>query len=289
MNMLKLFARMGVTLIVVAAAVLVGRHLWTYYMEEPWTQDARVRADIVNIAPDVSGLVTDVMVKDNQTVQKGQVLFRVDRKRFELALAEAEASLQEKKSAWDEAILERQRQEKLGASGSAEAKEKAAAAEVQAKAAYDNAKAARDTAALDLDRSDVTATVNGTVTNLELKPGDFVSRGTAKIALVDSDSLRIEAYFEENKLTRIHKGDKATILLMNDPTPLAGHVDSIAAGIQDSERSSSSGLLPNINPTFNWVRLAQRVPVRIHLDAPPASLRLIAGTSATVSIGASLK
>jgi RND family efflux transporter MFP subunit len=284
MNTLKMIGRVCLTLVFVAAAGFVGLHLWHYYMEEPWTRDARVRADVVDVAPDVTGLVSDVFVKDNQIVHKGDVLFRVDRSRFELALAQAEASLVEAKSTLDLARSERERNDRLGDSASAQTKEKSVATEDQANAAYMKALAARDVAKLDLDRTDVKSTVNGSVTNLDLQPGDFVTRGTAKVAVVDSDSLRIEAYFEENKLPRIHEGDRALVQILGQKAQLEGHVDSIATGIEDRERTSGTGLLANINPTFNWVRLAQRVPVRIHLDKVPEGTRLISGLTVTVDI-----
>jgi RND family efflux transporter MFP subunit len=284
MNTLKAMGRAALTLIMVVAAVFVGRHLWHYYMEEPWTRDARVRADVVNIAPDVTGLVSDVFIKDNQTVHKGDVLFRVDRRRFELALAQDEAALAQAKATLDLAVTERQRQERLGDSGSEQNREKAVGAEQQDLAAYNQALATRDVAKLDLERTDVKSTVNGTVSNLDLQPGDFVTRGTAKVAVVDSDSLRIEAYFEENKLPRLQPGDRATVRLMGQAAELQGRVDSIATGIEDRERTSSTGLLANINPTFTWVRLAQRVPVRIQLDKVPEGTKLISGLTATVDI-----
>ncbi len=146
------------------------------------------------------------------------------------------------------------------------------------------ASASRDLAQLNLKRSEVKATVNGSVTNLNLQPGDYVSAGAAKIALVDSDSLRVDGYFEETKLARIHIGDKVVVQLMGQSGTIQGHVDSISTGIADRERTSETGLLANITPTFTWVRLAQRVPVRIKLDSVPGDIRLIAGLTATVEV-----
>ncbi|MGG7518229.1 efflux RND transporter periplasmic adaptor subunit [Allorhizobium undicola] len=284
MNTLKLLGRVAVTLIFVAAALLAARNLWNFYMEEPWTRDGKVRADVVNIAPDVSGLVSDVMAIDNQPVRKGDILFRVDRKRFELALQQAEASLQLAQSSLAEATRERQRQERLGDSATEQARDKAISTEEQAAATYRQAVASRDIASLNLERTDVRSTVNGTVTNLSLQPGDYVSAGAAKVAVVNTDSLRVEGYFEENKLPRIQPGARARVHLLGRDGVLEGTVDSIATGIEDRERSSSTGLLVNITPTFNWVRLAQRVPVRIRLDGVPKDMPLISGQTATVEI-----
>jgi RND family efflux transporter MFP subunit len=284
MKSLKFIGRLAVTLVFVAAAIVVGRELWSHYMDEPWTRDARLRADIVGIAPDVSGLVSEVVVKDNQAVSKGDVLFRVDGERFSIALAQAEAMLQGRKAALEQAQRERDRQERLGDAASLQQKEQAQTAADQAEASYREAVADRDLARLNLERSEVRAPVNGTVSNLSLRPGDYVTAGTAKIALVDTDSLRVEGYFEETKLPRIHAGDKVTIKLMGQAGKLEGHVDSIATGIEDRERTSGTGLLANINPTFSWVRLAQRVPVRISIDRIPEDARLIAGLTATVEV-----
>ena len=283
MNALKLIGRVAVTLIFVAAAFYVGRHLWGHYMDEPWTRDARLRADVVGIAPDVSGLVSEVLVKDNQTVKKGDILFRVDRDRFAIALEQADAALASSKAALEQAQRESARQARLGDAASLQQKEQALTTVQQDEAAVRQATANRELAQLNLDRSEVRATVNGTISNLSLRPGDYVSAGTAKVALIDSDSLRVEGYFEETKLPRIHVGDEVHIHLMGQTEKLTGHVESIAYGIEDRERTSGS-LLANITPTFSWVRLAQRVPVRIALDKVPEGTKLIAGLTATVDV-----
>ncbi|MGO7537160.1 efflux RND transporter periplasmic adaptor subunit [Rhizobium leguminosarum] len=285
MNTLKFSIRLIVTLAFVCAAFYVGRGLWVHYMDEPWTRDARLRADVVGIAPDVSGLVSEVDVQDNQRVKKGDVLFRVDRERFNIALAQAEAALEGSRAAMEQAHRERERQERLGDAASLQQKEQARTAEDQARAAYGQALANRDLAKLNLDRSEIKATVNGTVSNLSLRPGDYVTAGAAKVALVDTDSLRVEGYFEETKLPHIHVGDTVSVRLMGQSQRLQGHIDSIATGIEDRERTAGTGLLANINPTFSWVRLAQRVPVRINLDNVPGNVHLIAGLTATVEVG----
>jgi RND family efflux transporter MFP subunit len=279
-----MLGRVLVTLVVVVAACFAGRGLWQHYMEAPWTRDAKVSADVVGIAPDVSGLVSEVLVRDNQKVKAGDVLFRVDRKRFEIALAQAQATLASAQAAYDQAKRERDREDKLEGATSVLSQEQARTAEAQADANLKQGEASVALAQLNLDRADIRATVNGQISNLTLQPGDYVSAGTAKIALVDTDSLRVEGYFEENKLPRIRVGDKVTIRLMGESRELQGHVDSIATGIADRERTSETGLLANITPTFSWVRLAQRVPVRISLDQAPDDIQLIAGMTATVDV-----
>jgi RND family efflux transporter MFP subunit len=277
--------RVALTLLAVVAAIAVGRGLWAYYMESPWTRDGRVRADVVQVAPDVSGFVTEVLVKDNQKVRRGDVLFRIDRERFALALQQADAALAGHRATLDQANADLRRYSALTTDAVSQQKqEQVLATQLQAKAAYDQAVADRAVAQLNLDRSEVHASVNGTITNMDLRPGTYVTSGKGVMALVDADTLHVEGYFEETKLARIRIGDKAQIRLMGEPVRLTGHVESIAAGIEDRDRAQGASLLANVNPTFSWVRLAQRVPVRIALDQIPDNVALVAGRSATVEV-----
>ena len=232
--------RFGATAVVVLVAAFVAWQLWYYYMEAPWTRDGRVRADVVGVAPDVSGLVADVLVQDNQRVRQGDILFRIDPARFQLALQQADAALSNRKAALDQAVREMNRYRSLTSlSVSEEKKEQTTAAVQEAAAAYQQALADRDLAQLNLQRTDVQASVNGIITNVELRPGDYVSAGKPVFALVDTDTLRVDGYFEETKLPRIHVGDKAGVRLMGESVILQGHVQSIAAGIEDRERAAS--------------------------------------------------
>ena len=273
------------TLVIVALALVAGRGLWAYYQEAPWTRDGRVRADVVTIAPDVSGLVTQVFVRDNQTVKRGDELFRIDPDRFELALAQADAAMASRKATMDEAQREANRYQRLNQlSVSEEAQQQRETNAESAQAAYREAVADRAVADLNLRRTVVISPVDGTVTNVALEPGDYVTTGKGVMALVDSATIRIEGYFEETKLPKIHVGDHAVMRLMGESRALTGHVESIATGIADRERTDSPDLLANINPTFNWVRLAQRVPVRVKPDSVPAGMELVIGRTATVTI-----
>jgi RND family efflux transporter MFP subunit len=274
-----------VTLLVVVAAGFIGKGLWDYYTKAPWTRDGKVRADVVAVTPDVSGLVTEVFVKDNQRVAKGDVLFRIDPERFKLALRQAEAALEGKTAAAEQAKLDYDRYAQLNdATVSRQKLELARATNQEAKAAYDAALADRDLAKLNLTRSEVKASVSGQVTNVDLRPGAYVTVGRGVMALIDEDTIRVEGYFEETKLPRIHIGAPATVRLVGQPGILTGHVESIAGGIEDRERTSGANLLANVNPTFTWVRLAQRIPVRIALDKDSKSPALVAGRTATVEI-----
>lgn len=276
--------RVLVTLTLVVCAVFVGRELWQHYMSDPWTRDARVRADIVAVAPDMSGLVSDVLVKDNDAVKKGDILFRIDSQRFQIAMEQAQAAAEGAKATLEQASRDRQRRYQLGGVVSQQQKEASQAAEAQAQASYLGAHANLELARLNRERSEVRAPVNGTITNLSLRPGNYVTTGSAQMALVDTDSLRVEGYFEETKLARIHIGDVVSVKLIGQSGKIEGHVESIAAGIEDRERTAGSGLLANINPTFSWVRLAQRIPVRIAFDNVPIGTQLVAGMTATVAV-----
>ena len=284
-RLLALSLRLAVTLATVAAALVVGLSLWDYYMDAPWTRDGRVRADVVEVAPDVSGLVTEVLVEDNQEVKRGDVLFRIDPERFTLALRQAEAVVEGKRASAEQAAADYQRYIKLSDAAVSQQKvELARATDLSAKAAYDQAVVDRDLAKLNLARSEVRASVNGRITNMELRPGNYVNTGKGVMALVDRDTLRVEGYFEETKLPRIHVGDPARIRLMGEDAVLTGRVESVAGGIEDRERTAGASLLANVNPTFAWVRLAQRVPVRIRLDADADRRVLVSGRTATVSV-----
>lgn len=269
----------------ICVAAVAGWLLWDYYMDQPWTRDGRVCADVVKIAPDVSGLVSEVLVRDNQTVRKGDVLFRVDRARFELALRQAEAGVANAQAALQLARRNLERTLKLQEShAAADSKaDEAIASAAQCEAATNTALAARDVARLNLERSEIKAPVNGTLTNFSLREGNYVNAGVAVTALVDDDSFYVAGYFEETKLRRVAVGAPVRVRLMGGGE-LAGRVTSIARGIEDRERTDSTRLLANVNPTFSWVRLAQRVPVRVTLDALPQAVRLVAGQTATVVV-----
>jgi RND family efflux transporter MFP subunit len=270
----------------VLVAIVAGGQLWSYYMLEPWTRDGRVRADVVTIAADVSGLISDVYVRDNEKVKKGQQLFRIDQRRFQYALDQAKADLASDQTDLDQAKRDLVRSKTLTSVAiTAQQVEHSQQAVDVAQAKLDAANAALEVARLNLERSTVLAPVNGIVTNFDLLPGRYVIVGAPVFALIDSDSFRVDGYFEETKLRRIRIGEDAIVKLIGDSRVLSGHVESIAYGIEDQNRTTSSELLASVNPTFSWVRLAQRIPVRIKLDDVPADLLLVAGRTATVSVG----
>ncbi len=270
---------------VILLAALLGHGLWRYYMESPWTRDSRVRADIVEIAPDVSGLLTEVYVKDNQFVHAGDVLMVIDKPRYEYALNRAQAITASRKAQMELAQRNAKHYKDMrDESVSALDRDQKNYAASVAEADYQQALADEDVARLNLERTVIKAPVDGYVSNFDLRIGNYETAGHPAFALVASDSFRVEAYMEETKLDHVQVGDKAIIHLMGSSQDLTGHVESIARGIVDRERNPSPDLLANVNPTFSWVRLAQRIPVRISLDPLPEGVRLVAGRTATVTI-----
>ncbi len=325
---LKKYVRPILLVLVAVIAIIVIRHLWNYYNAEPWTRDGRVRGDVIQVSSDVSGLVTDVLVHDNQTVKKGQPLFKIDVARQSLdveeaksdlakakaGLAQAEAELMQSKADFErsqstlnlaeknanryaslmDGAISKQEQDQMLAQrdqSSAEHDQMAAAIEkakaniVQQKALIEVAQSQVNLARLNMNRSEVVAPADGTLSNFELRGGNYVKVGQAVAALLDRQQLYVVGYFEETKLNKIYIGAPATIQLMGDSQTFKGHVQGIASGIEDRERTTTSGLLANVNPTFSWVRLAQRVPVKIVLDEVPKNeLAFVAGRTATIHI-----
>jgi multidrug resistance efflux pump len=284
---MKRVARVALTLLIVAAGCAGGYELWDYYMLSPWTRDARVQADIVTIAPDVSGFVDELRVKDNQLVRKGDVLFVLDRERYQRALATAEANVGARKADMDNARQQAERRARLtNLSVSDEARQSAILTADSSTAAYQQAMADRSTAQLNLDRTVIRAPVNGFVTNLTLDVGQYAAVGTRVVALIDSDSYRVTAYFEETKIPAVPPGKQVEIYLMSGGPPLRGHVESLSRGITDRDNPAGPELLANVTPTFEWVRLAQRIPVRIHIDKVPEGVLIASGMTATVVVEA---
>ncbi|KXU86192.1 efflux transporter periplasmic adaptor subunit [Paraburkholderia monticola] len=272
------------TAVIFIVAILIGRVLWVHYMDEPWTRDGRVRAEIVNVAPDVSGAIVDLPVKDNQFVKQGDLLMQIDPSHYQIAVEQAQAAVAARKAELQMKRDDAQRRADMDSQVvSKESRENATHTASAADAAYQQALAALDAAKLNLERTRVVSPVDGYVTNLSVFRGDYASAGAAKLAIVDSHSFWVYGYFEETKLPHVRVGDQAEVRLMSGGT-LQGHVESISRGIYDRDNPQSHELLADVNPTFNWVRLAQRVPVRVKIDSVPADVMLAAGTTCTVVV-----
>ena len=281
---MKKFFSLLATLLVLALAIWIGRTLWVHYMNTPWTRDGRVRADIINVAADVNGYVVNVPVKDNQLVKKGDVLLEIDPEHYEIAVKQAQSLVASRKATWEMRKLNAHRRADMdNLVISKENRDDATNIADSALAYYQHALAQLDAALLNLKRTKVLATVDGYVTNLNVHRGDYARIGDPKMAVVDKDSFWVYGFFEETKLPHIRVGDKAELQMMSGEV-LKGHVESISRGIYDRDNPESRELVADVNPTFNWVRLAQRVPVRIHIDEIPEGFLLAAGTTCTVIV-----
>ncbi|HEL4111749.1 TPA: biotin/lipoyl-binding protein [Stenotrophomonas maltophilia] len=288
-HLLVVIGRWSATLVVFAIAVVAALSIWNRYETRPWTRDGRVRADVVRVASDMGGLVTQVLVHDNQRVSAGQLLLVLDQPRLAAALEKADAAVSSARATLALARRESTRDNALGNLVASETRERNAAKVDTELAALAQARAEQRVAQLNVQRTQVRATTDGIVTNLDLHAGDYLQPGAQALALIDTGSLRIEGYFEETKLGCITEGDAAVARLMGDTRDVRGHVDSIAAGIADDQRSSTHNLLPAVAPTYTWVRLAQRIPVRIRIDDAPPDTRLIVGRTANVTITPSVQ
>lgn len=277
-------SRTAITVILVILAFIAIFRAWVYYTESPWTRDARFSADVVAIAPDVSGLITQVAVKDNQLVTKNQVLFVIDQPRYQKALAEAEADVSYYKALAEEKSREAGRRNKLGVSAMSR-EEIDQSNNVLQTVLHQMAKAqaTRDLAHLDLDRTVIRAPADGWVTNLNVYAGEFITRGSTAVALVKQHSFYVMAYLEETKLEGVRPGYRAEVTPLGSNHVLKGTVDSVAAGVTNASSSMDSKGMATVDSNLEWVRLAQRVPVRIRLDKEPGNL-WPAGTTATVVI-----
>ncbi|MDT0496723.1 HlyD family secretion protein [Algiphilus sp. W345] len=282
--MLKKSLSVALTLLVVGVTAIAAYALWNRNFHSPWTRDARVHADVIGVAPDVSGRITRVAVHANQDVSTGYLLFTVDREPYRIAVEQAQAAL-------DAAITERAQKQAQSRRRahldrevvSSEDREAALAAAAAAQAQVAQAKSQLAAAQLNLERTEVHAPVDGYITNLNVQAGDYGHTGEALLALVDRHSFRVDGYFEESKIQNVRPGDPVRIRLLGGGPPLRGHVESVARAIADTE---NQGLLSSVNPNFHWVRLAQRIPVRIALDEVPEALQLSAGMTCTVTVEA---
>ncbi|WNK19609.1 HlyD family secretion protein [Halomonas piscis] len=274
-----------VTLVIVSLAAAAGWWLWQYYLYTPWTRDGRVRADVITVAPDVSGRVTSLKVADSQRVAKGDVLFSIDAERYQASADKAQAVMEQRQAELELARHEASRRSRLGrAAISEEDKETARIHSRVAAATLAQAQSALASARLDLARTTITAPAAGHVLNLQLNEGNYASAGQPVLALIKEDSYYVTGYFEETKMPRVHVGDAARIKLMGAEHELSGRVAGIGRAIADPNAAPNEQLLPKVQPTFSWVRLAQRIPVRIALDDIPDGVTLSAGMTASVHI-----
>jgi multidrug resistance efflux pump len=274
-----------ITLATVAVAVVLGRVMWEAYMGSPWTRDGTVRVYVVTMAPQVFGQIVELPVKDNQFVHKGDLLIVIDPTDYKIAVSLNEAAVQQAEANAQNAEREsRRRQALTSLAVTVEEKQTFASNAVAVQAQYQQAVAKLEQARVNLQRTEIRSPVNGWVTNLLAQYGDYANVGTNVISVVDADSFWVDGYFEETNLAPIRVGDPAEVTLMGYRQIVRGHVDSIARGINVANAQPNGQGLANVNPIFTWVRLAQRIPVRVHIDEVPEGVALAAGMTATVQI-----
>ncbi|MGK3632400.1 p-hydroxybenzoic acid efflux pump subunit AaeA [Enterobacter cloacae] len=277
-------SRTAITMALVILAFIAIFRAWVYYTESPWTRDARFSADVVAIAPDVAGLITAVNVHDNQLVKKDQVLFTIDQPRYQKALEEAEADVAYYQALAAEKRREAGRRNQLGVQAmSREEIDQSNNVLQTVLHQLAKAQATRDLAKLDLERTVIRAPADGWVTNLNVYAGEFITRGSTAVALVKQNSFYVLAYMEETKLEGVRPGYRAEITPLGSNRVFKGTVDSVAAGVTNSSSSNDAKGMATVDSNLEWVRLAQRVPVRIHLDEQQGN-QWPAGTTATVVI-----
>jgi multidrug resistance efflux pump len=284
-NRARRIIRFALTLFLLAFAAFAVVGLWEHYMVAPWTRDGQIRVQVADIAPQVPGQIVKLSVQDNQFVHEGDLLYVIDQGDYKVALDLAKADVASKAADLEVKKNENERRRKLTTlSTSIEEKQIYEGSYSVAQAAYQTALANLEQAQLNMQRTEVHSTVNGFVTNLLLRVGDYANKGSPNIAIVDSDSYWVAGYFEETKLGSFQVGDVAQVNLMGFDEQLTGHVESITRGISSPNATVSTQGLPSVEAVYTWVRLAQRVPVRIKIDNVPPTITLTAGLTATVIV-----
>ncbi len=283
------FVRYIITLGAIILAGLVLANMFQEYLFHPWTRDGHVRAQIIKITPRVGGPIVELPIQDNQAVNKGDLLFKIDPRTYALAIEQAEAKLKQAQATKlikeDQARRARILHKKDKGAISEQALVRKDNDLLVALANVDVAEANLHAANLDMDFTKVRAPVDGYVTNLLLRYGSQTVANQPALALVDTGSFWVHGFFKETQIRNIRSGNKAVIKLMAYPdTPLDGVVENMGWAIAQQDGAPDADLLPTINPSFDWIRLAQRIPVRIHLTRIPEEVDLRAGTTASVFI-----
>jgi multidrug resistance efflux pump len=279
-------ARVLVTTLLVVTACILAVWAFRFYEYSPWTRDGRINAYVVDSAAEISGQVIEVAVQDNAFVHKGDLLYKIDARDNEAAVKRTRAAVD---AAQAHLALQREdleRRDKLRPGDVSSEERQSYATNVQAgQADLESAQAALYKAQVDLERCEIRSTVNGWVTNLTVRAGNFATVGQRQMSVIDADSYWISGYFEETRLRNVRVGATARAVLMGYPdVKVLGHVESINRGIADTNTAPNPQGLPEVNPVFTWVRLAQRIPVRIHIDRVPEGVHLAIGETCTINV-----
>ncbi len=289
MKALKKLTLSTINLAIIAVVAWFAYHALEEYIHNPWTRDGQVRGHVIQVAPRVAGMVTRIAVIDNQFVKKGDILFEIDPETFEIAIAQADASLKRAKISSRASKLEYDRLREIHTRDAGAVSQKdldrREANYLQSLSAIDVAEETLRMAKLNLSYATVHAAVDGYISNIDFQIGTQAVANQPLVALVDSNSFWVFGYFRESQIGQFKIGDPARVTLMAYPDqPLDGHVESLGWGIAPSDGTTGYKLLPSIKPVFQWIRLAQRVPVRIKLDNVPDNVELRFGLTASVMV-----
>ena len=286
---MKLFVKIILNLLIFGSAAYFGYEKYEEYFSNPWTRDGQVRAQVIQVSPRISGMVTNISVIDNQFVKKGELLFEIDTSPFDIQIAKTKAELRREKVNLRGTKIEYERVKKIAQ------KDKGAVSQkdlirhevnyFKSLAQIDSLKEKLNAAKLDLTFTKIYASVDGYVSNINFQIGSQAVANKAILALVDSSSFWVFGYFRESMIGDIKIGDETQVTLMAyKDKPILGRVESIGWGIAHSDGNPGANLLPSIKPVFQWIRLAQRIPVRVKLDELPSGVELRFGLSASVMI-----
>jgi len=283
------YLRYLVTLGAIAVAGYTLSVMFEEYLFHPWTRDGHVRAQVVKITPRISGPIVELPISDNQLVHKGDLLFKIDPRTYALAVEQAEAKLKQAQASALVSLDQATRARDLHTRDKGAISEQSLVRKennlLVSNADVEVAEANLHATQLDLEFTEVRAPVDGYVTNLKLRYGTQTVANQPALALIDSNSFWVYGFFKETQIRNVRPGNKTVIKLMTYPDqPLDGIVESTGWGISQQDGQSDADLLPTINPTFDWIRLAQRIPVRIRLTRIPEDVELRVGTTASVFI-----
>ena len=289
MRLLKLLIKIILNIALFGAAGYYGYDKYQDYFNNPWTRDGQVRAQVIQVSPRVSGMVTQIAIIDNQFVHQGDLLFEIDPSPYEIKIAQHKAELKRERVNVKGAKIEFDRVRSIVKRDKGAVSQKDLIRHevnyLKALAKIDAIKEKINAAQLNLTFTKVYASVDGYVSNINFYIGSQAVANRAILALIDSNSFWVFGYFRENVLSNISIGDKAKVTLMAYPDrPISGEVESIGWGIAHADGNPGSNLLPSIKPVFQWIRLAQRIPVRIKLDKLPKGVELRFGLSASVMV-----
>ncbi len=286
---MKKIIKILLTLTILGTAGYFTYNKYRDYIDNPWTRDGQVRTQVIQVTPRVNGMVTKIHVVDNQRVKRGDLLFEIDPSQYQVKYNQAKARLQRTHEAAKGKKIEFERVKNIYEKDRGAVSQKDMVRNetnyYKSLADIESSEEAVNTAKLNLSYTKVYAEVDGYVSNINFQIGSQASANKPILALVDENAYWVFGFFREDAIPEVAVGDKAIVTLLAYPnTPLSGKVESIAWGIAHSDGNPGNNLLPSVKPVFQWIRLAQRIPVRIKLDELPENVKLRFGMTASVMV-----